>query len=298
VLFDFTVSSHASNALRRRGPLPPRQSLVATMMMPTAHTASNSTSTSTPTTTPTATSSVNSRRVPLDKRKRTETSCDKCKSRKQKCRKEPGQDACRYCLLHNIECLTTQPRKKRLYGSVEGLGNRLALLESLVKGLLPEADLNDLDDLRQLGSSLGIALPGSGDGHGSGGQNDGSDKEGDDQMSLLPDQQGQVQYIGPASSFSFHLKLRSLVGAGALRSFVLFGRNAADQEHMEPGDDHHSLSTPSAVSNVDHSSPAGARVLASAQPSEVPSLESLIGAYFDHINPDFPVLYEGTFLWV
>ncbi|KAJ4983849.1 transcriptional regulatory protein [Stagonosporopsis vannaccii] len=265
------------------------------MMPPPAHIISNSASTSTPTTTPTATTSSNSRRVPLDKRKRTETSCDKCKSRKQKCRKEPGQDACRYCVLHNIACLTTQPRKKRLYGSVEGLGNRLALLESLVKGLLPEADLNDLDDLRQLGSSLGITLPGSGGGEGSGEQTGGSDNEGDDQMSLLPDQQGQVQYIGPASSFSFHLKLRSLIGAGALRSFVLFGRNAADQEPMEPGDDPHSLSTPSAASNVDHSSPAGARVLTSAQPSEVPSLESLIGAYFDHINPDFPVLYEASF---
>ena len=236
--------------------------------------------------------------MPLDKRKRTETSCDKCKSRKQKCRKEPGQDACRYCILHNIECLTTQPRKKRLYGSVEGLGNRLALLESLVKGLLPEADVNDLDDLRQLGSSLGIALPSPGDGEGSEEQNSGSGKEGGEQMSLLPDQQGQVQYIGSASSFSFHLKLRSLIGAGALRSFVLFGRNAADQEPMEPGDarsDPYSLSTPSATSNVDHSSPAGAHPLPSAQPSEAPSLESLIGAYFDHINPDFPVLHEASF---
>ncbi|KAF2630797.1 hypothetical protein BU25DRAFT_386967 [Macroventuria anomochaeta] len=268
------------------------------MMMPPAPMTSNSTSKSAPTPTPTAPTNSNSRRVPLDKRKRTETSCDKCKSRKQKCRKEPGQDACRYCILHNIECLTTQPRKKRLYGSVEGLGNRLALLESLVKGLLPEADVTDLDELRQLGSSLGISLPGSGDGEGSREQNSGSDKEGDEQMSLLPDQQGQVQYIGPASSFSFHLKLRSLIGAGALRSFVLFGRNAADQEPIEPGDarsDPHSLSTPSTTSNVDHSSPTGARALLSAQPSEVPSLESLIGAYFDHINPDFPVLYEASF---
>ena len=59
-------------------------------------------------TTPTGTSSSASRRVPLDKRKRTETSCDKCKSRKQKCNKQPGQDACRYCIVHNIECLTVR----------------------------------------------------------------------------------------------------------------------------------------------------------------------------------------------
>ncbi|KAF3005778.1 hypothetical protein E8E13_007316 [Curvularia kusanoi] len=266
------------------------------MMMPPAP--MTSTSTPTPISTPTAPASTNSRRVPLDKRKRTETSCDKCKSRKQKCRKEPGQDACRYCLSHNIECLTTQPRKKRLYGSVEGLGNRLALLESLVKGLLPEADVNDLEELRQLGGSLGIALPGSGDAEGNAEVNSGSDKEGEEQLSLLPDQQGQVQYIGPASSFSFHLKLRSLIGAGELRSFVLFGRNAADEEPIEPDNarnDSRSLSHPNATTNADHSSPAGVHTIPSAQPSEVPSLESLIGAYFDHINPDFPVLYEASF---
>jgi hypothetical protein len=247
------------------------------------------TSGTTPTATPTSSAS---RRVPLDKRKRTETSCDKCKSRKQKCRKEPGQDACRYCLVHNIECLTTQPRKKRLYGSVEGLGNRLALLESLVKGLLPEADVSNMDEMRELGQSLGIPLPDSAVGDSNGEQKSSSDREGEDSLSLLPDQQGQVQYIGPASSFSFHLKLRTLVGRGAIREFVLFGRNAADSEPMDGDSDPHTFSTPSATSNVDHNSPADRRT---SVPEAAPSLESLIGAYFDHINPDFPVLHEASF---
>ncbi|CAO2649041.1 Nn.00g099900.m01.CDS01 [Neocucurbitaria sp. VM-36] len=239
------------------------------------------------------TSSNSSRRVPLDKRKRTETSCDKCKSRKQKCRKEPGQESCRYCIVHKIECMTTQPRKKRLYGSVEGLGTRLALLESLVKGLLPEADVSNVDEMRQLGLSLGIPLPESLEGDVHGEQSINSDREGDESMSLLPDQQGQVQYIGPASSFSFHLKLRTLVGRGALREFVLFGRNAADQEPIEGDSDPHSLSTPSATSTIDHHSPADRRT--STGTNEAPSLESLISAFFDHINPDFPVLHEALF---
>jgi hypothetical protein len=162
-----------------------------------------------------------SRRVPLDKRKRTETSCDKCKSRKQKCRKEPGQDACRYCAAHNIECLTTQPRKKRLYGSVEGLGTRLALLEALVKGLLPEADVSSTEALRQLATSHGIPLPDAATNDAKGDHEDSGEGEGDDTVSLLPDQQGQVQFIGPGSSLSFHIKLRTLVGRGALREFVL-----------------------------------------------------------------------------
>jgi hypothetical protein len=229
--------------------------------------------------------------VPLDKRKRTETSCDKCKSRKQKCRKEPGQDACRYCIVHNIECLTTQPRKKRLYGSVEGLGNRLALLESLVKGLLPEADVSNMDEMRELGRSLGIPLPDAAAvDHGE--QKSSSDREGEDSLSLLPDQQGQVQYIGPASSFSFHVKLRTLVGSDPLRQFVLFGRNAADPEPIDGDSDPHSLSTPSAASNADHTSPAARRT---SGPDAAPSLESLIAAFFDHINPDFPVLHEALF---
>lgn len=244
------------------------------------------------TTTMATSSMANSRRVPLDKRKRTETSCDKCKSRKQKCRKEPGQNACRYCLVHDIECLTTQPRKKRLYGSVEGLGTRLALLESLVKGLLPEADVSNVDEMRQLGSSLGIPLPGLANGDQNGDNKSSSGTEGEESLSLLPDQQGQAQYIGPASSFSFHLKLRSLVGQGAIREFVLFGRNAAaDQSPIEGDNNPHTLSTPSATPNVDISSPADPR----APTSETPCLESLLGAYFDHINPDFPVLHETSF---
>ena len=235
-------------------------------------------------------SPANSRRVPLDKRKRTETSCDKCKSRKQKCRKEPGQDTCRYCLQHNIECQTTQPRKKRLYGSVESLGNRLNLLESLVKGLLPGADVSNLEEMRQLGTSLGIQVPDSPSQDTPGDHPDSPVAEGEEPLSLLPDQQGQVQYIGPASSFSFHLKLRALCGQAPLPSFVLFGKNAAHIHHH-----HHPERDPdaaSAQSVFDHSLLADRR---HQPPDDAQTLDALIRAYFEHINPDFPVLYELSF---
>jgi hypothetical protein len=228
--------------------------------------------------------------VPLDKRKRTETSCDKCKSRKQKCRKEPGQDACRYCIAHDIECLTTQPRKKRLYGSVEGLSSRMALLEALVKGLLPEADMSSLDEMRQLGASLGIALPDAAGGEGEGEQPSGSGTEGDESLSLLPDQQGQVQYIGPSSSFSFHVKLRTLCGHGAPRQSVLFGRNAAADEDWKEEKAVHTNIT------AHDEERAPARIESSIDSGiESPSLESLVSAFFEHINPDFPVLHEASF---
>ncbi|USP79826.1 hypothetical protein yc1106_07100 [Curvularia clavata] len=259
-----------------------------------------STSTSTPAPT------INSRRVPLDKRKRTETSCDKCKSRKQKCRKEPGQDACRYCMVHNIECLTTQPRKKRLYGSVEGLGTRLALLEALVKGLLPEADVSSTESLRQLATSHGIPLPDSAVIDGSGEHDDGGESEGDDTVSLLPDQQGQVQYIGPGSSFSFHLKLRTLVGRGPLREFVLFGKNAAGSASPD-GSDHHRSFPPNPPGPGDTdphhhhhhlhhgSASASTMVVAAPAPNQRPTLELLIRTFFDRIHPDMPILHEPSF---
>ncbi|KAF1943667.1 hypothetical protein EJ02DRAFT_443186 [Clathrospora elynae] len=216
-----------------------------------------------------------SRRVPLDKRQRTETSCDKCKSRKQKCRREAGQAACRYCAVNNMACLTTQPRKKRLYGSVESLGERLALLEALVKGLLPEADVTSTGSLRQLAGSLGIALPGAAASDDYGAPHDSTDGEDDDAVSLLPDQQGQVQYIGPGSSFAFHVKLRTLVGRGALREFVLFGCNAGQETQQETAVER------AQVADTTHSDAA--------------SLALLVRAFFERIHPDFPVLHEPSF---
>lgn len=256
----------------------------------------------TPTPAQTSHSPANSRRVPLDKRKRTETSCDKCKSRKQKCRKEPGEDACRYCLQHSIECQTTQPRKKRLYGSVESLGNRLNLLEALVKGLLPEADVSNLDEMRQLGLSLGIQIPDSPapDLGPSSTTTNAPDQAADaeEPLSLLPDQEGQVQYIGPSSSFSFHLKLRALCGQDPFPSFVLFGKNAAGNlgSLPAPADGDAQAETPSASASAssvfDHNSPQDPR---RTPQDEAATLDALVQAYFEHTNHDFPVLYEPSF---
>ncbi|KUJ16044.1 uncharacterized protein LY89DRAFT_685896 [Mollisia scopiformis] len=235
------------------------------------------------------------RRVPLDKRKRTETSCDKCKSRKQKCDRIHGQTQCRYCELHGIECTSTQPRKKRVYGNVEGLGTRLALLESLVKGLLPEANLSSNDEMQQLGKSLGIPLPPLEDNTINAQKNK---EEEEITLPLLPDQQGQVQYIGPASSFGFHLKLRRLIGNYTDFQFSMFGKNAADPDIT--------LAFPNASGAAYEKDPGGQRTLSNASsdcgsPSEAmreidpTTLESLIDSYFDVVHSDFPVLHDASF---
>lgn len=238
------------------------------------------------------------RRVAADQRKRTETSCDVCKSRKQKCDKRQDQARCHYCARHGLDCEVKQPRKKRLYGSLETLGTRIQLLEALAKGLLPEANVSSNEELRQVGASLGIPLPA--DDH----RNDHSQdrlerteqSSADDMLPLLPDQQGQVQYTGPASSFSFHLKLRSLFDNYSTYEFVLFGPNAA----VPVTTDHHSETSPTIPSgraqleSPQHRSTHGSP-LPSPQALDASLSNDIISSFFEHVHPDFPVLHEPYF---
>ncbi|KAL1888076.1 hypothetical protein Sste5346_009813 [Sporothrix stenoceras] len=176
-----------------------------------------------------------SRRVPQELRQRTEKSCDRCKSRKQKCGMVPGQAKCAHCVKYGYECLVTKPRKQRLYGSVEAHAERLMLLEGLVKHFVPEADLANTDGMKELARSLGVSLlptagatstvtAGSRDNGGSPDDHDGlhDDSIADhptstssslvkakkDNEMLVRDLQGQGQYIGQASSFFFQVRLR------------------------------------------------------------------------------------------
>jgi hypothetical protein len=246
-----------------------------------------------------------SRRVPLDKRKRTETSCDRCKTRKQRCDRLSDKAQCRYCELHGITCTTSAPRKRRIFGSVEGIGNRMSLLESLIKGLLPEADLSSIEEMQQLGRQLGIPLPTLEEGGLSNGtqtKNIASKDDEDNAIQVLPDQQNQIQYVGPSSSFLFHLRLRRMLGNYPTSEFAMFGNNAADQifepsqgnrkdRNREP---HQTLP----VSERRHSSKSASDC---ASPSDAirdidgSVLETLLDAYFDVIHSDLPVLHEASF---
>jgi Fungal specific transcription factor domain len=236
----------------------------------------------------------NKRRVPLEKRKRTEASCDKCKTRKQKCDRTPGQLQCRYCELHGITCSTTQPHKQRIYWSDETIRGRLALLESLVKGLLPEADLSSNDEMQQLGKSLGIPLP-IGDDIVGDSDNINVGHEDEHATPLLPDQQGQIQYIGPASSFSFHHKLRSLMGGYANQEFAMFGPNAAEQYTGSEAPVSPEVSSRRGRVAFESISSSCSSPSDAVREIDGPILDSLIEAFFDVIHSDFPVLHEATF---
>ncbi|KAL1881962.1 hypothetical protein VTK73DRAFT_3291 [Phialemonium thermophilum] len=195
--------------------------------------------------------SSKSRRVPAEQRQRTEHSCDRCKSRKQKCNRVPGQEKCKHCLKYGYDCAVTKPRKHRLRSSIEAAYVlRMTALEGLVKGLLPEADLSTRESLESLGRELGIvlpvvnasAVPTEDDGQRSqmedvDGPSEECAAEDEDEPGtgrLVHDRQGQSQYIGRSSSYFFHMKLRALVGFShhdgeRMGQMQLFGPNPADQ---------------------------------------------------------------------
>lgn len=188
----------------------------------------------------------------------------------------------------------------------DGIGSRIRLLESLVKGLLPEADLTSIDGMQQIGTSLGIPLPPLQD-HDYATEpasiaSQPSYRDGEEKINaeVIPDNHNQIQYVGPSSSFLFHLKLRRMLGGYSIFKFALFGNNAADQI-FEP-----------AAKAIDSSSSAhGIRpaddvyqdeyIMECSSPSEAVKeideqvIEVLMEAYFDVIHPDFPVLHEVSF---
>ncbi|KAI4868204.1 hypothetical protein F4820DRAFT_153002 [Hypoxylon rubiginosum] len=115
------------------------------------------------------------RRVPNSQRKRTQVSCDACKTRRCKCVRlgassetEAAGDAgrpgdlppCKLCVETGIRCVTTMPRKQRVYGSVENLDKRYRALEALVSGLFLDLDSRaSAEELVAFGRERGIAMP-------------------------------------------------------------------------------------------------------------------------------------------
>ncbi|KAH8682122.1 fungal-specific transcription factor domain-containing protein [Xylariales sp. PMI_506] len=112
------------------------------------------------------------RRVPASQRKRTKLSCDACKARRCKClRMNPPQGSneaedddnlapCKNCLDAGIECVTTMPRKQRIYGSIENLDRRYRAMDALVCGVFPQLARDaTADELVTFGREMGLAMP-------------------------------------------------------------------------------------------------------------------------------------------
>ncbi|RAK91523.1 hypothetical protein BO79DRAFT_141256 [Aspergillus costaricaensis CBS 115574] len=244
------------------------------------------------------------RRVPPELRQRTARSCDRCKARKHKCLQIPGQARCQHCEHFNYTCKTTKPRKKRLYGSADNVRARIAYLEGIVKQYVnAEGDLSSLEVLQELGASLNITVGNIQDSQelqdSQEPQENARATSTEQNEELVQDQQGQDQYIGPASSYFFQMKLRSLLGRQRQHprcQMYLFGPNPTEETLKPFASD---VLTDFDVRAIAIPSQLG--VDAACLPYSAPLLdhfviEGLIRAYFDYVNVDFPVLHEASFL--
>lgn len=108
-----------------------------------------------------------SRLVPPESRRRAAFSCDRCKTKKIKCNRTDLDEninkfdnvtPCNNCQKSGVECTTSIPRRRRVYSSFENLGMHYQTLLTLVQGLYPDVDTNDINELIGLGETLGLKM--------------------------------------------------------------------------------------------------------------------------------------------
>ncbi|KAJ8115610.1 hypothetical protein OPT61_g2783 [Boeremia exigua] len=96
-------------------------------------------------------------------RKRALVSCDRCKIRRARCIRDSPDEPCADCKMSGVSCESKLPRKQRVYGSVETLSLRYRALESLVKGLFPQDNVQDVNVLFKLATERNIPMPANDD---------------------------------------------------------------------------------------------------------------------------------------
>lgn len=96
-------------------------------------------------------------------RKRALVSCDRCKLRRARCIRDNPDEPCADCKVSGVLCESKLPRKQRVYGSVETLSLRYRALESLVKGLFPHENVQDVNILFKLAAGRNIPMPANDD---------------------------------------------------------------------------------------------------------------------------------------
>jgi proline utilization trans-activator len=96
-------------------------------------------------------------------RKRALVSCDRCKLRRARCIRVSPNEPCTDCKISGVQCESKLPRKQRVYGSVETLSLRYRALESLVKGLFPKENVQDLNTIFRIAAARNISMPANDD---------------------------------------------------------------------------------------------------------------------------------------
>ena len=202
------------------------------------------------------------RRIPPNLRRRALVSCDRCKQRRVRCIR-PGDgnedDPCQNCVEGGVKCESKLPRKQRIYGSVENLSFRYRVLDAIVKGLYPDRDTSNIENLVSIAQANNIPLPQTTeenpDDHGLFRSSAPSGKLNGESIrspsitstrdpgnpfenhptqvveeKLIPAPHGASHYIGPSSSFSFVIAVRNLVA-----------EHIAAPKSLEPDDERQSL---------------------------------------------------------
>jgi proline utilization trans-activator len=103
------------------------------------------------------------RRVPDSLRRRTLVSCDRCKTRRIRCFRATENEPCTSCINGGTKCESKLPRKQRVYGSVERFSLRYRALDAFVRGLFPDQDTDDIDELFRLAKARSIPMPSADD---------------------------------------------------------------------------------------------------------------------------------------
>lgn len=176
------------------------------------------------------------RRVSDSNRQRVQVSCDRCKTRKIRCIRIPGNgDDCAACAQLSLICESTLPRKQRVYASYDQLQLRFRLLDTLIKKLYPDENVDSIEGIRNLARAHGLDMSGF---DMEGAEDNLPTQKGEASTSsvrtgalsledaslfasvrrlhipegaLIPAPRGGYHYVGPASSYLFANTIRYLV---------------------------------------------------------------------------------------
>lgn len=285
------------------------------------------------------------RRVPSSQRKRTKLSCDACKAKRCKCLRtglSPEADdiqvdsklaPCKNCVDSGIDCVTTLPRKQRVYGSVEQLDRRYRALDALVSGLLPDLPHDATpEELIEYGRQRGLNMPDLGPeseaskspattisalvspvsppnvAHRIG---DEGPEAGGNNAHFLKDTSGQSYYIGPSGSLASFARIRDLIARrlhasgdpdATRRVKHLSSKSVTDTiaRSFDRGSlnlENMSLSG-AGLPSLDLDSMSGPKYWIATSKIKLPSKEladACVNAFYDNVHPDFMLLHRPTF---
>ncbi|BEI83067.1 hypothetical protein CcaverHIS002_0309350 [Cutaneotrichosporon cavernicola] len=239
------------------------------------------------------------RRVPEDKRRRVEVSCDRCKLRKTKCIREATEATCKECAKAGQACVSSLPRKRRIYATEEQLTGRFRALDAIVRHLFAGRDLDSDEAVEALAEELGAGRADVGSAI--------SDAPVNQRLANLTVPEGRLMpaptgpmYLGAASTILFASQVRDLLKKSQLDKLTLFDEaelrrfmQAADFASFGASSSHTGLheanDTAIQPKSIFHSD-----VLVATLPARE-LCDDLLRGFFGRVHPSFSIFYIASF---